>query len=84
MAVKLMINTSEKKRSVRVQPDLTLADISFLQDIRMTKRVLLGVTNGFGDFLGIASPYTIKLNLSMKKLFELDEPLGWDDDVSPA
>ena len=81
MAIKLRINTSQKKRSIRVKPDLTLADVSTLKDLKMTKRVLLGVTNSFGDFLGMATPYTIKLKLNMKKLFELDEPLSWDDDV---
>ena len=47
----------------------------------MTKRILLGLTNSFGDFLGMASPYTIRLKLNMKKLFEEDVPLGWDDDI---
>ena len=64
-----------------MKPDLTLAEIDSLKTIPMTKRNLLGVTNSFGDFLGIASPYTIRLKLNMKKLFELDTPLSWDDDV---
>ena len=63
-------NTSQKKRSIRVKPDLALSDVSTLRDLKMTKRVLIGVTNSFGDFLGIASPYTIRLKLNMKKLFE--------------
>ena len=81
MAVKLSINVSKKRRNVRVKPDLTLADIDSLKGVSMTKRLLLGVTNSFGDFLGIASPFTIKLKLNMKKLFELDTPLNWDDDI---
>ena len=47
----------------------------------MTKRVLLGVTNGFGDFLGMASPFTIKFKVMMRQLFLVDDPLTWDDEV---
>ena len=81
MGIQLSINMSREKRGVRVNPDLTLADLDTIRSLTMTKRLLLGVTNSFGDFLGIASPYTIKLKLSMKKLFELDIPLSWDDDI---
>ena len=81
MGIQFSINMSRKRRGVRVKPDLTLADLDSLRSITMTKRLLLGVTNSFGDFLGIASPYTIKLKLSMKKMFELDIPLGWDEDI---
>ena len=72
---------SKKKRNVRVEADLTVKDIDRLRDLRMTKRLLLGVTNSFGDFIGIATPFTIRLKLAMKKLFELDTPLTWDEDV---
>ena len=66
---------------MRSKPDLTVSDISTLSAIKMTKRLLLGVTNSFGDFLGIASPYTIRLKLLMKKLYEQDNPLAWDEDI---
>ena len=41
--------------------------------------MLLGVTNGFGDFLGIGTPHTIKFKALMRELFLLEEPLSWDD-----
>lgn len=84
LSVKFAMNLSRKKRNVRIKPNLTLADVDSLKDIKMTKRLLLGVTNSFGDFLGMASPFTIKMKLNMKKLFELDHPLGWDDDIPPG
>ena len=34
-----------------------------------------------GDFLGITAPFTIKLKLLMKKLYELDFPPSWDEDI---
>ena len=81
LGIKFSINMSKKRRNVRINPDLSNADLDTLKTITMSKRPLLGVTNSFGDFLGIASPYTIKLKLNMKKLFEQDTPLSWDDDI---
>ena len=75
------MNLSRKKRNVRTRPDLTLADVDSLSSITMSKRLLLGVTNSFGDFLGIASPFTVRFKLNMKKLYELDNPLSWDEDI---
>ena len=67
---------SKKVRSVRSKPDLTFEDIDSLQDNKISKRLLLGVANANGNFLGIACPYTVKLTLSMKKLYEQDVPLS--------
>jgi hypothetical protein len=39
------------------------------------------VTNGFGDFLGLASPFTVRFNVLMRDLFLLEEPLNWDQEV---
>ena len=48
--VKLSINMSKKVRSVRSKPNLTVADIPNLSEMKMSKRLLLGVANSFGDF----------------------------------
>ena len=81
LGVTFPVNMSRKKRSVRVEPNLTIKDIDGLKSRSMTKRILLGVTNGFGDFLGIASPFTIKFKIMMRELFLLDEPLLWDQEA---
>ena len=75
------MNISKKKRSVRMEPDLSLKDVDKLRSAHLSKRVLLGVTNGFGDFLGIGTPHTIKFKALMRELFLLEEPLSWDDPV---
>ena len=75
------MNISKKKRSVRLEPNLTLQDVDKLRSSTLSKRVLLGVTNGFGDFLGIGTPHTIKFKALMRELFLLEEPLTWDDPV---
>ena len=79
--VKLSINMSKKVRSVRSLPDLTIDDIKSLSEMKMTKRLLLGVANSFGDFLGITAPYTVRLKLLMKKLYEQELPVTWDEDI---
>ena len=82
MSLKFNINLSKKRRGVRVSPDLTVEDLKSLGDMKMTKRILLGVTNGHGDFLGLADPFTIRFKLLMKNLFDGDSNLSWDDPIS--
>ena len=81
MKMKISLNLSRKKRNVRVRPALSRADLNSLSDLKMTKRNLLGLTNSFGDFLGMADPFTIRFKLLMKNLFDKDFPLLWDDPV---
>ena len=81
MAVKLKINLSKKKRKIAKHPDLTKEDLDKLKAIKFTKRKLLGVRAGIFDPLGIAAPYTIKLSIGMKQIFENEESLGWDDPI---
>ena len=79
LAVNFPLNLSRKKRSVHVEPNLTLADVDKLKSLQLTKRLLLGATNSFGDFLGIASPFTIRYKVNMRELFLLEEPITWDE-----
>ena len=60
---------------------MTLQDVESLKTKALSKRILLGVVNGFGDFLGIAKPFTIRFQVLMRKLFMLEEPLTWDQAV---
>ena len=63
LGVKFPVNLSRKKRSVRSEPDMTVADIERLRAVKLTKRNLLGFVNGSGDPLGIGSPWYMKLKL---------------------
>ena len=81
MGVKFPVNLSRKKRSVRSQPDLTVQDIEKLGSLKFSKRILLGFVNGFGDPLGMASPWYMKLKVQMKRLYELQDALSWDDPI---
>ena len=48
--------------------------------MKFSKRILLEFVNGFGDPLGIASPWFMKLKTIMKKLYQVQEVLTWDDE----
>ena len=66
LAVKFPVNLSRKKRSVKSEPDLTVADFEKLRTMRLCKTNLLGFVNGIGDPLGIGSPWYMTLKLLMK------------------
>ena len=81
LALKFPINLSQKKRNVRTEPNLSLQELDQLKTKKLTKRLLLGVTNGFGDFMGIGSPFTVKFKVLMRNIFQVEEPLHWDDQI---
>ena len=72
LALRFPINISQKKRNVRTEPNLTLKDMEMLKTKKLTKRLLLGVTNSFGDFLGIGSPFTIRFKVLMRLMFQVE------------
>ena len=84
LGVKFYVNLSKKKRSVRSEPNMTVSDLEKLRQTHLSKRNLLGFVNGLSDPLGIGSPWYMKQKLLMKKLFELENPLSWDDKVPDA
>ena len=69
MKVKFKMNMSKKKRGMRLGPDLTVETLESLRSVKMTKRNLLGVTNSFGDYLGMAEPFTMRFRLGIKICF---------------
>ena len=82
MKVNFPVYISNKKKKARMSPPLTLETLELLPKSIFTKRICLGITNGFGDFLGLASPFTIRFKLLMKQLFDGGkQQLLWDDEV---
>ena len=81
MKLRFKMNMSKKRRGVRCGPDLSVETLETLRTVKMTKRNLLGATNCFGDYLGIAEPFTVRFRLGMKALFQQENPLAWDDDI---
>ena len=70
MKVRMRINVSKKYKGMRTKPDLDAKELMELKAKPLTRRILLGLTNAIHDPLGIASPFTVKLKLAMKKVIE--------------
>ena len=82
MAVKFPIYLSNKRKKARSHPPLTVETLSLLDTTVFTKRLCLGITNGFLDFLGIACPFTLRFKLLMRELFETEnKKLSWEDQI---
>ena len=82
MELKFPIYVSNKKRKLRLTPALTVETCKLLKPSDITKRICLGITNSFGDFLGLASPFTIRFKLLMKELFQdKKKQLLWDENL---
>ena len=52
MAVKFPVNLSAKKRSVRTEPNLTIADLDKLRNMHLCKNNLLGLSTDTLTLLG--------------------------------
>ena len=77
MSVKFPINISKKKgKKIRSKPNITRDSVGLLESTDLTKRLCLGVTNTFVDFLGLACPFVLRFKLLMKELSQGD--LNWD------
>ena len=63
MSVSFPVYLCNKKRKVRSQPALTVDTLSLLEVTPLTKRICLGITNGFLDFMGIACPFLIRFKI---------------------
>ena len=72
------VNISPKKRGVRVGPELTEETIWQLDDLQMTKRIVVSQVYGVFDPLGLLSPLVIKYKLLLQRLSTAVK-LGWDD-----
>ena len=83
MSASLPVNVTKKKtKKVKSGPNLTMETLGQLKEIKLTKRICLGVTSSFLDFLGIACPFTVRFKLLVQELFEnKDVKLSWDDEI---
>jgi hypothetical protein len=68
MAVQFVVHLSNKKRKVRTLPAPTNETLGLLESTPLTKRICLGICNGFLDFMGLACPFTIRFKLPMREL----------------
>ena len=82
MGVIVKIYLTNKRKKPRTQPQLTKETLGLLDSAVFTRRVCLGITNGFLDFLGIACPFTLRFKLLMRQLYEAEyRQLSWEEKV---
>ena len=81
LIVKVRINISRKFKGVRKSPDLSESQISQLADEKLTRRMLLCITNSCYDSFGIVSPITVQLKIELRKLYSKELGLSWDADI---
>ena len=52
-----------------------------LTNRKLTRRMLLGITNSCYDPLGLLAPLTVKLKIELRDLYRKTLNLGWDDSI---
>jgi hypothetical protein len=78
----LSVNLTAKHASTGKGPDLTVTTIGELDDIVMTKRVVVSAVYSIYDPLGLIGPIVIKFKLLLQKLSGVD--IGWDDKLETS
>ena len=80
LVIEVRINLSKKIRGIRKEADLDDEGIVNILNRKLTRRMLLGVTNSCYDPYGLLSPITVQLKIELRELFRIRE-LKWDDDI---
>ena len=76
----MRINFSPKRKKIRTGPDLNINQIPSEIPISLTKRMVLSQVNGIYDPLGLATPFTAKAKILLRKLCGPDmKNLDWDE-----
>ena len=82
MAVTFPIYLTNKRKKPRTQPALSKDTLGLLDSAVFTRRLCLGITNGFLDFMGVACPFSLMFKLLMRQLFETQHrKLEWEDKI---
>ena len=81
MGVIFTVHLTNKRRKVRTKPAITKDTMNLLDSTVFTRRICLGITNGFLDFIGISCPFLIRFKLLMRQLHEGPKILDYDDKI---
>ena len=76
----LQVQVHPKKRGVRAGKPITFENLSDLDSIKFTPRILTGLVNSFYDPLSLMCPWLTKFKLLLKKLTQPEyRHLSWDN-----
>ena len=76
---KTKLNFSERHRKIRFEPDIKEDELLKRVPEVLTKRILLSQVNGVYDPLGLATPFTVRAKIILRRLNLLK--LDWDDSI---
>ena len=79
--VKVRVNVSKKFKGIRKSPDLTREEIPSLIVQKLTRAILLSITNSIYDLYGFFVPITIQLKIIIRETHKKSLKLGWNDDL---
>ena len=79
--VRVRINLSKKFKGVRKTPDLKKEEIPRLIMEKLTRRILLAITNSIYDLYGFLVPVTIQLKIVIRETHKKELCIRWDDDI---
>jgi Pao retrotransposon peptidase len=82
LSVDIKINVSEKKKGVRMEPNVDLDFVDQQLPQVLTKRHVWRIVLGQYDLLGLVCVFTIQLKLILRELsMEQGRKLGWDEAI---
>lgn len=77
---KVTLNFAPRIRKVRSGPSLNQDQVPALVPMVLTKRMVLSQINGIYDPMGLATPFTLRAKMLMRRLWLGGaKSLGWDD-----
>ena len=79
LCFKTKLNFSQRHRKVRSEPDIKEDEFPKRVPKVLTKRILLSQVNGVYDPLGLATPFTVRAKMMLRRLNQLN--LDWDDPI---
>ena len=79
LVISVKINVSPKCRGARTAEDYTYEQIPQLLEVKLTRRIILGVANSCYDVYGLVSAITIQVKIELRNLYGKEANLGWDD-----
>ena len=81
ISFKLQVDVSTKKERARGNHRLiTMENILDLQEMKLTRRMILSIVSAWYDPLGLICPVTIRLKIELSKVMARSR-LGWDDEL---
>ena len=81
ICVVVRIYLSKKKKGVNRDKEVKLEDIPAMIQEKLTRSIILAVTNSIYDLYGFFIPFTICMKVVIRETYKKELKLGWKDDI---